>query len=67
MLSFLWWIITLPIRLLAWIVVQLGRLATMILGFILMVAGVAFSAGGIQILGIPLFVVGLILTVKAFQ
>lgn len=67
MLSILWSIITFPLRVLAWIVVQLGRLATMILGFILMVAGVAFSAGGINILGIPLFVVGLILTVKAFQ
>jgi hypothetical protein len=65
MLQALWFIITLPFRLIAWVVELLGRLAALIVGFVLMVLGVPLLAGGLYILGIPIFVVGLLLTLRA--
>ena len=65
MFGAIWWVITFPFRILAWAVELLGRLAALIVGFGLMLVGVAFSAGAFYVLGIPLFVVGLLLTLRA--
>jgi hypothetical protein len=60
----LWYLITLPFRLLIGIIRILGRLAGIILGFSLMVVGMALWAGPFFIIGIPLFIVGLLLTLR---
>jgi hypothetical protein len=65
MLGAIWWVISLPFRLLAWLVELLGRLVALALGFVLMVLGMALSAGTVYILGIPLFLFGLLLTLRA--
>ena len=67
MLRTLWWVITLPIRLLAWLVEWLGRLTALVLGFGLMVVGVALIIGGWLIVGVPVFVVGLFLTLRSLD
>jgi hypothetical protein len=59
-----WYLITLPFRLLIGVVGILGRLAGVILGFSLMVVGMALWAGPLFILGIPLFIIGLLLTLR---
>ena len=60
----IWYLITLPFRLLIGIIGILGRLAGIILGFSLMVVGMALWAGPLFILGIPLFIIGLLLTLR---
>jgi hypothetical protein len=60
----LWYLITLPLRLLIGIIGILGRLTGIILGFSLMVVGMALWAGPLFILGIPLFIIGLLLTLR---
>lgn len=67
MLGTLWSVFTLPFRLVARAVELLGRLTALIIGFTLMVLGVALGAGGggLSLLGIPVFVVGLVLTLRA--
>ncbi len=45
MLRAAWWLISLPFRIVAWVVVQLGRIAAVLVGFILMVLGVALVLG----------------------
>lgn len=64
-LGTLWWVVTLPFRLLVGAVELLGRLTALILGFSLMVLGVAFWAGPGPLLGLPVFAVGLLLTLRA--
>jgi len=63
-LAALWYLITLPCRLLIGIIGILGRLAGIILGFSLMVVGMALWAGPFFIIGIPLFTIGLLLTLR---
>jgi len=65
MLGVIWSILTLPIRLLAWTVDFLSRLTGLGIGFALMVLGVALGAGPSMVLGIPVFVIGLILTLRS--
>lgn len=65
MLGVIWTIVTLPIRILAWAGDLVGRLVGLAIGFALMVLGVAIGAGPSLILGIPVFVVGLILTLRS--
>jgi len=60
----IWYLITLPFRLLIGIVGILGRLAGISLGFSLMVVGMALWAGPLFIIGIPLFIIGLLLTLR---
>lgn len=67
MLSAVWFVLTLPIRIVAWVVVTLGRIAAVGVGFILMVIGVALGASALYIFAIPLFVIGLLLTIKAMN
>jgi len=60
----IWYLITLPFRLLIGIIGIVGRLVGIILGFSLMVVGMALWAGPLFILGIPLFIIGLLLTLR---
>lgn len=64
LLAAVWWIVTLPFRLVGLVVGLLGRMVGLGLGFGLMVLGVALSAGSLFLVGIPLFVLGLILSVR---
>ena len=66
-LRILWWIATLPFRLLVGTVKLLGRATAFVLGFVLMVVGVALCAGPLFLIGIPVFVVGLLLTLRALD
>jgi hypothetical protein len=61
----LWWVVTLPFRLLYKLVELFGRLTAFVLGFALMVVGVALWAGPMFLIGIPVFVVGLIVTLRS--
>jgi hypothetical protein len=63
-LGTVWSILTFPFRLVAWAVDMLGRMTGLILGFALMVLGVALGAGPFYMFGIPLFIIGLILTLR---
>lgn len=65
MRDLLWTVVTLPLRLLAGVVALLGRLASLVLGFVLMVVGVALLAGPLFLVGAPMFVFGLLLTLRA--
>jgi hypothetical protein len=61
----IWTVITLPFRLVIWLVEMLGRLTGLVLGFVLMVVGMALMAGPFIILGVPLFIIGLLLTLRS--
>ncbi len=67
MISALWFLVTLPFRAVFWVIAWLGRLTAMILGFSLMVVGVALWASPLFFIGIPLFLVGLVLTLRCFD
>jgi hypothetical protein len=64
-LGTLWYVVTVPFRVLFWTIAWVGRLTAVLLGFCLMVVGVALWAGPLFFLGIPLFLVGLALTLKS--
>jgi hypothetical protein len=64
MLGALWSVFTLPFRLVGWVVEMLGRLVGVTIGFALMVCGVALCAAQLLILGLPLFVIGLLIALK---
>ena len=63
----LWFTATLPFRLAFWIIAWLGRLTAVLLGFSLMVLGIALWAGPLYFIGIPLFVVGLVLMLRCLD
>jgi hypothetical protein len=58
-------LVVLPFRLVFLAIAWLGRLAAIAVGFCLMVIGIALWAGPLFFLGIPLFLVGLVLTLKS--
>jgi hypothetical protein len=58
-------LVVLPFRLAFLAIAWVGRLAAIVLGFCLMVVGIALWAGPLFFLGIPLFLVGLVLTLKS--
>ena len=62
-----WFTITLPFRLAFWMIAWLGRLTAVLLGFSLMVLGIALWAGPLFFVGIPLFVVGLVLMLRGLD
>ena len=66
-LGMLWAVVSLPFRLVIGIIEVVGRLVGISLGFVLMVVGVALWAGPFFILGIPLFLVGLLLTLRCLS
>ena len=63
----LWFIITLPFRLIFWMIAWAGRLTVVLLGFSLMVVGMALWASPLFLIGIPLFLVGLVLTLRCLD
>lgn len=65
--SVIWFTISLPFRLTFRIIAWLGRLTAVLLGFVLMVVGIALWAGPLFFIGIPLFVVGLVLTLRCLD
>jgi hypothetical protein len=67
LLSVIWFTISLPFRLVFLLVALLGRLTGVILGFLLMVVGMALWASPLFIVGIPLFIVGLVLTLRCLE
>ena len=66
-LAGIWFIVTLPFRLIFWLIAWAGRLTVVLLGFSLMVVGIALWAGPLFFLGIPLFLVGLVLTLRCLD
>jgi hypothetical protein len=64
MLGVIWNILTLPIRIVVGVLDFLSRATGLILGFALMVLGVAIGAGPSLILGVPVFIIGLLLTLR---
>jgi hypothetical protein len=66
-LAILWFTLTLPLRLVFWAVAWFGRLSAVLLGFALMVLGVALWAGPLFFVGIPVFIVGLLLTLRCLE
>jgi hypothetical protein len=67
LLASVWFIATLPFRLVFWTIAWMGRLTAVALGFSLMVVGIALWAGPFFLLGIPLFLVGLVLTLRCLD
>ena len=63
----LWYLVTAPFRLVFWTIAWVGRLTAILLGICLMVVGIALWAGSLFFLGIPLFLVGLVLTLKCLN
>lgn len=64
-LETLWAVITLPFRVVFWVAAFLGRAAGLALGFAMMVVGFALSAGPYAVVGIPIFLLGLLLTLRS--
>ena len=67
LLTILWFMATLPFRLVFRIIAWMGRLMALVLGFSLMVVGMALWAGPLFFIGIPLFLVGLVLTLRCLD
>jgi hypothetical protein len=67
LLAAVWFLITVPFRLVFWVIALLGRIAGIALGFSLMVAGMFFLAGPLFLIGIPLFLIGLVLTLRCLD
>jgi hypothetical protein len=67
MLTALWFLISLPFRVVFGAIAWLGRLTAVVLGFTLMVVGMALWAGPFFFIGIPLFLVGLVLTLRCLD
>lgn len=63
--SKLLYLFALPFRLIFWSIAWVGRLAAILFGFCLMVVGIALWAGPLFFLGIPLFLIGLLLMLKS--
>ncbi len=59
-----WFVVTLPFRLIFGTLALLGRMTGVVLGFALMVVGMALWAGPFFLIGIPLFLVGLVMTLR---
>ncbi len=65
MFAAIWMVLTLPFRLVAWTIGLVGRMTALAIGFVLMVVGVALGSGTLYLLGIPVFLVGLLLTLRS--
>jgi hypothetical protein len=64
-LSTLWYAVTLPFRLVFWTAALLGRATGLALGFTMMVVGFALTAGPYAVVGVPVFLLGLVLTLRS--
>jgi len=63
----LWFVVSLPFRLVFWTIAWLGQITAVALGFMLMVVGMALWAGPLFLIGIPLFLVGLVFTLRCLD
>ncbi|MFO0889608.1 MAG: hypothetical protein U0790_10775 [Isosphaeraceae bacterium] len=61
-LGLAWFVVTLPIRLVFGLIKLIGRLSGILIGFSMMVVGMALWAGPLFLIGIPMFIIGLLLT-----
>lgn len=59
--------LTLPFRLLGSTIQGIGRLSSILLGFLLMVGGAALLASPLVLIGLPMFLFGLVLTLRALD
>lgn len=59
-----WWVLTLPFRLVFGVLSLMGRMTGVAVGFSLMVVGMALGAGPFYLIGVPMFLVGLLLTLR---
>ena len=66
LLVVLWFIFTMPFRLIFRTIAWVGRLTAVLLGFCIMVIGIA-AASFRFFLGIPIFLIGLVLTLKCLD
>jgi hypothetical protein len=66
-LAGVWFVVTLPFRVIFWMIAWAGRLTVVLLGFSLMVLGIALWAGPLFFIGIPLFLIGLVLTLRCLD
>ena len=65
-MGFLLQVIAFPFRLIGKLIDLVGRAVVFVLGFVMMVLGVALSIPSVgRPLGIPLFIVGLVLVLRA--
>ncbi len=62
--SVVWFLLTLPFRLVRGTISLLGRLTGIVVGFTLMAVGMAFCAGPFFLIGVPMFLIGLLLTLR---
>jgi hypothetical protein len=58
---------TVPFRLVFRTIAWVGRLTAVLLGFCIMVIGIALWASSLFFLGIPIFLIGLALTLKCLD
>lgn len=62
--SAVWFLATLPFRLVFGAIRLLSRLTGVAVGFTLMAVGMAFCAGPFFLIGVPMFLIGLLLTLR---
>lgn len=67
LLTALWSVVTLPFRMVAWVAEWALRAILLVMGFLLMVVGAALWAGAAYILGVPVFLFGMLLTLRALS
>lgn len=60
-----WFLVTLPFRLLILLIGLVGRLFGVATGFTIMVVGMALWAGPFFIIGIPMFIIGLLIMLRS--
>jgi hypothetical protein len=60
-------LMALPFRLLFLTIAVLGRITGLVVGFLLMVVGTALLPGPLFLIGIPLLVIGLVLTLRCLE
>lgn len=60
----IWFVLTLPFRLVFGLLSLIGRAAGVVVGLAFMVLGAALCAGPFLIIGAPLFLIGLFLTLR---
>jgi hypothetical protein len=60
-------LIALPFRLVFLVIALLGRITGLVVGFLLMVVGTAFLPGPLFVIGIPLLLIGLVLTLRCLE
>lgn len=63
-ISAVWFLVTLPFRLVFGAISLVSRLTGVLVGFSLMAVGMAFCAGPFFLIGVPMFLIGLLLTLR---